>query len=74
MYVATSHHSRMGTNMSLSPVGVSAVVPRPALKAGHFPSFFHRVGFTAFFGFAAYALAEGDARNGSGIATGASYY
>jgi hypothetical protein len=32
--------------------------------------FLHRVGFTAVFGGAGYAISAGDVRNGSGIATG----
>jgi hypothetical protein len=43
-----------------------AILPRRT----YFPPFLHRVGFSAAFGYAGYAIWKGDMRNGSGIATG----
>jgi hypothetical protein len=59
------------------PVATSTLAPaylqllRIRTRAGSLPPFLHRAGFSAVFGGAAYVLAAGDTRNGSGIATGA---
>ncbi|OAX37456.1 hypothetical protein K503DRAFT_742721 [Rhizopogon vinicolor AM-OR11-026] len=48
----------------------SAVIPSTVVRPNvYFPPYLHRVGFSLVFGGAAYVLAAGDARNGSGIAT-----
>jgi hypothetical protein len=47
------------------------IVASSALRPNtQIPPLLHRVGFSAVFGGAAYVLSTGDARNGSGIATG----
>jgi hypothetical protein len=52
-------------------VATSAVIPSTVIRPNvYFPPYLHRVGFSLAFGGAAYVLAAGDARNGSGIATG----
>jgi hypothetical protein len=52
-------------------VATSAVIPSTVVRPNvYFPPYLHRVGFSLAFGGAAYVLAAGDARNGSGIATG----
>lgn len=52
-------------------VAASAVIPSTVVRPNvYFPPYLHRVGFSLVFGGAAYVLATGDARNGSGIATG----
>lgn len=52
-------------------VATSALVPPAVLGQGtYFPPYLQRVGFSVVFGGAAYVLAAGDHRNGSGIATG----
>jgi len=54
-------------------VATSALVPPAVLGQGtYFPPYLQRVGFSVVFGGAAYVLAAGDHRNGSGIATGMS--
>ncbi|KAL4076441.1 hypothetical protein J3A83DRAFT_2207630 [Scleroderma citrinum] len=57
--------------LSLSALfATSAFVPPAALRPGaYFPPYLQRVGFSVIFGGAAYVLAAGDHRNGSGIAT-----
>ncbi|KAG2068993.1 hypothetical protein BDR04DRAFT_1078721 [Suillus decipiens] len=57
--------------LAISPCfAASAVVPSTVVRPNvHFPPYLHRVGFSLVFGGAAYVLAAGDARNGSGIAT-----
>ena len=56
---------------SLKPVGVACMVPYTVFpRHTYIAPFLHRVGFTAVFGGAGYAISTGDVRNGSGIATG----
>ncbi|KAG1811618.1 hypothetical protein EV424DRAFT_1349556 [Suillus variegatus] len=66
-----SSHITMGPILGLGTLfAASAVVPSTVVRPNvYFPPYLHRVGFSLVFGGAAYVLAAGDARNGSGIAT-----
>ncbi|EGN94946.1 hypothetical protein SERLA73DRAFT_142956 [Serpula lacrymans var. lacrymans S7.3] len=60
-----------GPALTLSTLfALSAAVPHTVLRPSvYFPQYVQRVGFSLVFGGAAYVLATGDSRNGSGIVT-----
>ncbi|KAG2351460.1 hypothetical protein BDR07DRAFT_1444165 [Suillus spraguei] len=76
-YPEHANSSSPSTSQTAGPIlglgtlfAASAVVPSTVVRPNvHFPPYLHRVGFSLVFGGAAYVLAAGDARNGSGIAT-----